>query len=356
MQELREGWAGVQRAWVDCAGQRVPALAYPDLSGPLAVGADVLVNTNALRRGLGTGGEALVVAVLALEGASASEDGHLVKARYTPMQTMVTAVDDPDSPHHAVMREADAAPGLPVVVADLHSALPAILAGARMKQPEVRAVLVHTDGAALPAAFSRTAAQLREAGWIESVISCGQAFGGDMEAVSVHSALLAARHVVDADLVIAVQGPGNLGSGTPWGFSGLQVAETLHAAAAVQARPIAVVRVSGADPRPRHRGLSHHSATVLGRAIFTGVEIPVPHAGDAPLDQAVRAALHEQVLQVAASRGVHHRLVEVDDAGLDAALASTPVRLSTMGRSLEEDPAAFRYAALAGVAVTGAPY
>ena len=82
--------------------------------------------------------------------------GHLVKARYTPLQAMVLGVDEQDSPHHDALRDADDLAGMPVVVADLHSALPAIVAGVRADRPDARVAYVMTDGGALPAWFSRT--------------------------------------------------------------------------------------------------------------------------------------------------------------------------------------------------------
>ena len=125
---------------------------------------------------------------------------------------------------------------MPVVVADLHSALPAVLAGIqgsyrtdRGSAPRVAYVM--TDGGALPAWFSRTVAGLREAGWLAATITTGQSFGGDLEAVTVHSGLLTARHVVGADIAIVAQGPGNLGTGTRWGFSGVAAGEAVNAAA-----------------------------------------------------------------------------------------------------------------------------
>ena len=122
-----------------------------------------------------------------------------------------------------------------------------------------------TDGGALPAAFSRTIATLRDTGWIDTCITVGQAFGGDLEAVTVHTGLLAAHHVTGADLVVVAQGPGNLGTGTRWGFSGVAAGEALNAVATLRGRPVASLRVSGADPRDRHLGISHHSLTAYGR-------------------------------------------------------------------------------------------
>ena len=144
--------------------------------------------------------------------------GHIVKARYTPMQQMLLAVDEQDSPHHADLADADDLAGMPVVVADLHSALPAVLAGIRSTHPHARVAYVMTDGGALPAAFSRAVAGLADAGWLASTITVGQAFGGDHEAVTTHTGLLAARYVVGADVAVVTQGPGNVGTGTRWGL------------------------------------------------------------------------------------------------------------------------------------------
>lgn len=349
----RRSWAGVARLHVrlDDGALPVPALAYPELTGTPQVGETVLLNTNALRRGLGTGGEALVVARPDALETSASGAGHMVKARYTPMQTMVDAIDDPASPHYQTMRAAEDLGDVPVVACDLHSSLPAIIAGIRAEAPGARIVHVHTDGAALPAAYSATAAGLRAAGLIDATISAGQAFGGDLEAVTIHSALLGARHVAGADVVIAVQGPGNLGTGTGWGFSGMQAAEVLHAAAVLGGTPVAALRVSRADTRERHQGLSHHSSTTYGRAALAPARLALFAPTD-PEYSAFHASVTHQVnssiIEVAGRRGVRHETVEVSSSGLDAALRELPVTLSTMGRGLDEDWESFLYAGLAG--------
>ena len=132
------------------------------------------------------------------------------------------------------------------------------------------------DGGALPAWFSRTAAALREAGWLAGTVTVGQAFGGDLEAVTVHTGLLAARHVLGAEVAVVAQGPGNLGTGTRWGFSGVACGEAVNAAAVLGGRPVASLRVSEADPRDRHRGLSHHSLTAYGRVALASADVPVP--------------------------------------------------------------------------------
>jgi len=346
-------WPGVERVEVELdedAGT-IPAIAYRELTGRPRPGEVVLLNTNALRRELGTGGDAMVVARPDALASPEEIEGHMVKARYTPMQTIVDAIDDPAGEHYETVRAAKSLEGMPVVVADLHSSLPAIIAGIRAQRRSARIAYIHTDAAALPAAYSRSAARLREADLLTSVISAGQSFGGDLEAVTVHSALLGAKHVVTADIAIVIQGPGNLGTGTGWGFSGVQAAEALHATAVLGGQGVATLRVSGADERERHHGLSHHSSTVYGRALLTPAHLPVLPRTDSRYNgfhESVRKQVKATILKPAKKRGVLHHLTEVDAKGLRDALEEMPVRMTTMGRTLAEDTPAFQYAALAG--------
>jgi hypothetical protein len=317
----------------------VRALAYPELTGRPEPGDRLLLNTGALTLGLGTGGYALVVARPGRLPADPAGPGHLVKARYTPMQAIVLGADEQGSPQHEVLRDADDIGGVPVVIADLHSALPAVLAGLRADRPAARAVYVMLDGGALPAWFSRTATGLREAGWLAGTVTTGQAFGGDLETVTVHTGLLAARHVLGADVIIVTQGPGNLGTGTRWGFSGVACGEAVNAAAVLGGRPVASLRISAADPRPRHRGVSHHSLTAYGRVALAAADVVVP---DLPGEFGTRVAAQASAL------AVRHKLITIGVGGLAEALRDCPVRLSTMGRDLDKDAAYFLAAAAAG--------
>ncbi|MDY5157478.1 DUF3866 family protein, partial [Actinotignum timonense] len=263
---LGKTWRGAREAEVELEdGSRARALAYPDLVGEPAAGDTVLLQASAAARGLGTGGYFFVCAIPERLPADSPTPGHIVKARYTPLQYLTLGVDEQNSPYHELLREADSIAGMPVVAADLHSALPAIVAGVRARVPGARIAYVMDDGGALPAWFSRTAAQLEDLGLILGTISCGQAFGGKLEAVTIYTALLAARLVWQADVAVVAQGPGNLGTDTRWGFSGTRVGEHLNAADTLGGIPIAALRMSNADKRERHLGLSHHSVTALTR-------------------------------------------------------------------------------------------
>lgn len=336
---VRREWPGAVELDVTAGGVTMPALAYPALTGRPQVGDRVLLNATALELGLGTGGYALVVAVPERLPADPAGPGHLVKARYTPLQVTVLGADEQGSPHHEALRDADDLGGMPVVVADLHSAVPAVLAALRADYPGVTAAYLMLDGGALPAWFSRTIASLREAGWLAGTVTAGQAFGGDLETVTVHTGLLAARHVLGAQVTVVAQGPGNLGSGTRWGFSGVACGEAVNAVAALGGRPVASLRISEADPRPRHRGISHHSLTSYGRVALARADVAVP---DLP------GEFGKQVTAQAAPLGERHQLVSVPVDGLMEPLAGCPVRLSTMGRGLAEDRAYFLAAAAAG--------
>jgi Protein of unknown function (DUF3866) len=336
---VRREWPGAVEVEVTVGGEPVPALAYPGLTGRPEPGDRALLNTSALDKGLGTGGYALVVALPDRLPSGPAGPGHLVKARYTPLQASVLGAEEQGSLHHELLREADDLGGVPVVAADLHSALPAVLAGFYAERPAARAAYVMLDGGALPAWFSRTVAGLRSAGWLAGAVTTGQAFGGDLETVTVHSGLLAARHVLGADVIVVAQGPGNLGTGTRWGFSGVAAGEAVNAAAALGGRPVASLRISEADARERHHGISHHSLTAYGRVALARADVVLP---DLPGDFGTRVAASAEPL------AARHTLVSVSVAGLADALRSCPVPLSTMGRGLDDDPAYFLAAAAAG--------
>jgi hypothetical protein len=339
----------VSRRVPDGEDVEVRALVYTDLMPEPAIGDRVLLNVAALDLGLGTGGYALVIAVLGPDGRVSAQppqpEGHLVKARYMPLQAMVAGADEQGSEYHDLLADADSLDKMPVLVADLHSALAPALLAIALDRPGTRVVYVMTDQGAVPLAFSRSVAELAEAGLLAGTVTVGQAFGGDLEAVTVHSGLLAARLALEADLVVVTQGPGNLGTGTRWGFSGVGAGEAINAAGVLGGRPVGALRISGADQRERHRGVSHHSITAYGRVALFPADIAVP-------DFAAEAApeLRDLVpaLDAALAGLARHHLVHIDLAGLHHLLATSPVRLSSMGRNLDADPGYFLAAAAGG--------
>ena len=357
---IGDRWTGAVELIIDTdGGQSFNSLVYLDLMPLPRQGDRVLINIAALARGLGTGGYALVVAVLDEQGKLIGEPeapkGHLVKARYTPTQVMIAGVDEQGSDYHDQLDATDDLDGMPVVVADLHSALTPIVAAIRAdsRDRDLRVAYLMTDEAALPLAFSRTVSALKEQSWLVGTITSGQAYGGDLEAVNVHSGLLAAKVALQADVLIVSQGPGNLGTGTHWGFSGTGAGEVINAASVLNARPIGTLRISSADPRFRHRGVSHHSLTSYGKVALRGADIAVPDFSDVSSLAGIRdlytlPRMADRVFEAVTALAPLHRLNRIELAGLDRALIECPIPLSTMGRDLDADPAYFLSAAAAG--------
>lgn len=333
-------------------GQTLRALNYPALNGQIKEGETVRIDCSPLQKNLGTGGYALVTALCGRlpEDVLPANEGHIMKARYTPSQYMVSSVEEQESPSHQKMRQAENLQGIPVVGIDLHSQLPAVIAGIRTENPEAKIAYVYTDGGALPAFFSRNINALREKGWLTAVITAGQAFGGDLEAINTFSALLAARHVLAADIVIVGQGPGNAGSGTPYGYSGFDLSSFLTQAGVGGGKAICALRMSAADPRPRHQGISHHSLRILSDFTPIPLTVALPEFTDEGEGQ--KPLLNREFSNLVAGQlaeiSSRHRIQKCATSGLYQALRNCPVRLSTMRRGLEEDAAPFLAAAVAG--------
>ncbi len=311
-----------------------PAYALDPIAASLEQGDDVLLNAAADRLGLGSSEGHVVVANLSRPEVRALPSGAEMKVRYTSSQTPVELAAS-----NTMWRDV-ALKGLPVVVAELHSALAPILAGVRAAGSQARVAYLMPDWNALPAVLSDSVAQLREAGWVEWVITCGQAYGGNIEAASVPAGLALAAEV-GAALVVVVGGPGHLGGSQPFGFSSTAQAEALHTAHALGGRPIMAPRVSEADARTRHRGVSHHTLALLERLLLIPIDVPLP-AGvpDAIVDTLARAA--------ARTGSAVHR-VEVPD--YSHAAVEVGIALASMGRTPDDDPLYFRCQAAAGAYV-----
>jgi hypothetical protein len=285
--------AGLQRVEMD-DGRR--AYVLTELIGPVSVGDRVVVNTTAVDLGLGTGGWDVVHWNLSREAWSGPGGGHVLKLRYTSLQ-----VDTGVAEEGAV----DLA-GKPVVACDVHSQLAPVAMAFAEAAPGRRLTYVMTDSAALPLALSDLVADLVGRGLLADTITCGQAFGGQREAVNLHSALVLA----DGDAVVVAPGPGVVGTGSRLGFGGLEVATVIDAATVLGGRPIVAVRYSGADDRARHRGRSHHTTTALELASHPALAPEPPEGWAGP------------------------------DVG----------SVTSMGRTQAEDPDFFRNAAAAGLA------
>lgn len=328
-------------------GREERAVNYSRLTGPVHPDDEVLLNTTAVHKNLGTGGTHFIMANLNCRHRDAAGRGHIMKARYTPCQVKVLAVEEAEHPASPLYRDTTSLEGTPVVVAELHSMIAPVAAAVhKMSGGRARLVYLMTDGGALPLPLSRLTAELQEKGLLAATVTCGHAFGGDLEAVNVYSGLLAAKGAAGADIIVAAMGPGITGTGSPFGFTGLEQGELVNAVYVLGGRPVAVPRISFADPRERHRGLSHHTRTALGRVALAPCTIPVP------VMEPERAALVRRQL-AAGGLAEKHELVEVDGGPALDALREYGIRVTTMGRNVEQDKEFFLAAGAAGIYAAG---
>jgi len=289
---------GLVRLHVDA----VACVAYPRLTGPVALGDDVVVNVQARELRLGSGGFDVLHANLTRGLDLAAEPAaHVMKLPYTPIQVALRHAEE----------DAELAmtlDGIPVVCCSLHSQLApvcAALAG-------LRVAYIQVPGGALPVSLSDAVRALEARGLLEVTIAAGACFDGHVDCVNVQSALTWAK-ARGVDVIVCAVGPGIVGTGSRLGHGGVAAAESANAASALGGRAVVAVRASDADPRERHRGISHHTRTVVDLCL-----------GD------VVVAWPE----------------DVDTSGWEEACAGLP--LSHMGRGPSADPGFFVSAFAAG--------
>jgi Protein of unknown function (DUF3866) len=230
-----------------------PCIAYPRLTGPVALGDEVLVNVEARELGLGSGGFDVLYANLTRGLEPATEPGaHVMKLPYTPLQHAMLHAEEAGA-------QAPALGGLPVVCCSLHSQVAPVCAGI---SAGLRIAYLQLAGGALPVSLSDAVRALKERGLVEVGVAVGPCVDGDVACVSVASALAWAAHE-GFDAAVCAIGPGIVGTGTSLGHGGLAAAEAANAASALGGRPVIAVRVSDADARDRHRRVSHHTRSVL---------------------------------------------------------------------------------------------
>jgi len=328
---------------INVNGEPSEALSYNSMVEIPRLGERVLVNVTAVELDLGTGGLHFVLANLSRPEVTREGPGHIMKLRYSPLQFASLAVEEEDSPHHEALKACESLDGLPCIAFTLHSMLPCLVAGIRSELgPEARIVYVMTDEGSLPAGHSVNVRDLKRLGELQTVITAGHAFGGDHEAVTVYSALCAAKVVGNADIVLIGTGPGKVGTNTPYGCTETFQAVALNAIAALGGTAISAVRINYSDPEYRHYMLSYHHKTILGRLVCTGVDVVLP----AELDP-YGAVISQQAKE--AIKGRNHRIVSCETDSAIEYFKGMDIVPNMMGKSLDDDPVFFRAAAAAGV-------
>lgn len=189
--------------------------------------------------------------------------GHIMKLRYTPFQIKVDSVEEQGSRYHDEFEDFDGLDGMPVVVGALHSILSPFAATFKRHSPNKKLVYIMSEGAALPIMLSNNVKDLKSKGLIDATITIGNSFGGDYECINIYTALITAKKIIGADCVLVAMGPGIAGTGTKYGFSGIEQGNILDAGYKLGGNTFIIPRISFGDKRERHRGISHHSITIL---------------------------------------------------------------------------------------------
>lgn len=302
---------GLTRIEVDGAS----CIAYPRQTGAVALGDEVLVNVQARELELGSGGFDILYANLTrgLE-LPAEADAHVMKLPYTPGQHAVRHAEEATTLSHEL---AD----LPVVCCSLHSQVAPVCAALG---DGASVAYVQLPGGALPVSLSDALRELRRRQLLDVTVAVGACVDGDVDCVSIASALLwAADQGYDA--VVCAIGPGIAGTGTRFGHGGVAAAEAVNVAGALGGSPVLAVRASQADERERHRGASHHARAVLALCLAR-VEVAWPAGWTAPDWLEPRE--------------------DVDVTGWESTCEGIP--LSHMGRGPADDPLFFAAAFAAG--------
>lgn len=349
------------------------AIHYTDTLPQVEVGDRVLLNTTAVDLQLGTGGYHFVYAVLnRVEEIPLShrehkpQDGHMIKLRYTPQQRSVLAAEEQASPYHNMFTKQQSLDGIPVLIGELHSMLPIVLSwlhylqlnqennddGTRPMGLSPRVVYIMSDGGALPLSFSNHVCTLRELGWLHGTITYGQAYGGELETMNKFTALIAARHIMQADIVIVTMGPGIAGTGTLLGHSGIEVGELVNAVGLLAGLPIVIPRISFADSRERHQGLSHHTLTSLFSIAMKSAILPLPLDMEPSYKSVLEQQLHsykrntEDLSQFQPQSKPHQHHVEwIQGISIEAVRESLDLYrapITSMGRGIDEDVCFFQ--------------
>lgn len=351
-----------QELAISLEGERRSAIADTRLVGESRADDEVIVNVQARDLGLGSGGFDIVHANLTRGLSGEGLPGaHVMKLNYTSLQHAVAPVEDTQTgaPHDGAQAgdELLLPPEKPVAVLALHGQLAAVAWAFAQARPGGRLGFVQTPGGALPGGHSRIVRALRGRGLLAGHLTAGAAYGGEGEAVTTAGALHHGLRSLGWDAAVCGPGPGIVGSSSPLGHGGLHALDSAHTAIALGARTLVVARMSSADARPRHRGISHHTLTVLD-LLLQPVTVALPAGIRSPAGADLRARLGSVFGSTGArarpqpelgvdrpARMARHdwRRARVD---MPAFLASG-LPAETMGRTLVEDPLFFG-SALAG--------
>lgn len=312
---------------------------YTSLTGRAKKGDQVVVNTTAVELSLGTGGYHFVILNLSSPESKYTDGGHIMKLRYTPFQIKVDSVEEQGSKYHDIFSNFKSLENIPVVVGALHSILSPFCSTFKRNTVDKKLVYIMSEGAALPIMLSNNVKELKKKGLIDYTITIGNAFGGDFECVNIYTALITAKEILKADCILVAMGPGIAGTGTKYGFSGIEQGNILDAAYKLGANTYIIPRISFGDKRERHRGISHHTITVLNDVANNPTNIIIDREMESSHYDKIKKQLESDISDI-------HKVIEFSYKNSKEDLDFFGLRVKSMGRTFEEDREFFEAASL----------
>lgn len=306
------------------------AVNYNYITGTIEIGDFVIVNTTAVELSLGTGGYHFVMFNYSNESKELEGRGHIMKLRYTPYQIKCLSAEEQDSQYHDVFNSFTSLDNHICVAGTLHSMLAPIASTIKWMNKDIKINYIMTDGGSLPIYFSNTVKILKEKGIIDNTITIGHAFGGDLECVNIYTGLIAAKEVLKGDVTIITMGPGIVGTGTKYGYSGIEQGQVIDAINTLKGNPIIVPRISFKDMRERHIGISHHTRTVLSEIAKSTGKVIIPI-----LDSEKQCIIEDQINRY--DIGKKFQIIYENGEKVVDAMDYYGLNITTMGRSFEED-------------------
>lgn len=325
----------IQEVSLDIDHPNKKALNYTKMTGYLKEGDRVLVNTTACTLNLGTGGYHYIMGNFNHEYSRLECPGHGMKLKYTPNQINVLFSEEQDSPLHEEFHKELNLTGKLVFVGELHSMLVPLCAHIKYcSKEDLKIACIITDHGALPLWISKNIRMLKSKKLLDDVISIGNAFGGDYECVNIYTALQLAANILDVDVIIITMGPGIMGTGTPFGFSGLELGFYLDLCHTQDCISLYTPRISFNDLRNRHYGLSHHYINTFRKIIQNPLPIVLPNMKARRVNFIIEQLRSSDLIK-------EHPIIIKDGKKIEESLSKYHLEPMTMGRGFKEDPEFF---------------
>lgn len=325
------------------------AINYVQETGTCIIEDRVVINTVGNRLELGTGGYNLIYLNLSNKQDDKKvidrDNGHIIKMKYTPGQIRVKAVEE--YIESSIFNLQNKLPHIPVIYAILHSMISPLVTTIKYIKQNAIITCVYTYGGAMNANNSFILNKLRKSGLIDNIITTGECYGGDYESINVTTGILFGLSKLKSDIIIVCCGPGVAGSSTFYGFSTFDFIGPIYIAKLLGLCPVLIPRISMADKRERHIGISMQSISILQTLDFP-IHLPLYKDKE---DIGEFDFIYNQLSMYGIIN--KHNVQFINEPVTKMVIENLDTDIRVMGRSYAEDPWFFKNCISAGVYSVG---